>query len=288
MHRIRFSVLSLFVYTIILFNIGRLDGGNNILNLDMSFFVLTVTVIVAILTFKYFAKLQQPVLMAFSVGVYFLAKLILITRHPIVGGIYTYLTLTELGLFILGVLLIQNLAINITDFERAVDAFVFADTHKIKPIQDASTEIQNEIYRSRRFHRPLSLVILEYNVNKDQVLYNKVLKDVQHSIVKRYTSLMLSREMVAQLRRTDLLLGVEKKNKLVIFSPDTNVMEAENFVNRLRLLSGSEKLALKFGVATFPDHALTFDDLLRHAEDNLLRPKGSQIRVDSHKTIGVD
>jgi hypothetical protein len=64
-------------------------------------------------------------------------------------------------------------------------------------------------------------------------------------------------------------------------------MEAETLVNRLRSLADNEDLSMNFGAATFPEHALTFDDLLKRAEENLLQGADSPVRVQSHKEVGV-
>lgn len=292
MRRMRNSILSLLIYVIVLFNIERLDVGEkqNVVNLETAFYVLTMLAVLAILFVKQLSKLQRSVLLGVWITTYFVVKFILTTQHPLFGGIYTYLTITELCLFVLAVLLAHNVALQIEDFEQAVENFTFADIHKVKQIQEANTEIQDEIYRSRRFHRPLSIVILEHAVKKDLVHYNKLVQDAQRAVVERYASVMLSRELIAQLRRTDILLGTEKRSRLVIFSPDTGVNEAETLVNRLRALADTEDISVNFGAATFPDHALTFDDLMNRAEENLSHKpdrKKTAVKVETHEKVGV-
>lgn len=289
MRRMRNSILSLLMLITILFNVERLDmGAENTINLAASFYILTVIAVVMILSIKQFVKLRRPVLGALWVGVFFVVKLILITQRPFIGGIYTYLSLTELGLFMVAVFLAHNVALNIEDFEQAVENFTFADIKKIKRIREADKEIQDEMYRSRRFHRPLSLVVIEHKVKENWVHYNKLVQDAQRAMVERYASVMLSKELIAQLRRTDFLFDADSKGRLVIFSPDTDIIEANILVNRLEVLANSgEKVSVNFGAATFPDHALTFEELLGRAEMNLMQQKNDQVRVESHDEIRV-
>lgn len=289
MHRMRNSILLLLLLVVILFNIERLDmGEENIINLATAFYLLTMIAILMILSVKKIAKLRQPTLILLWVGVYFVVKLILTSQRPIVGGIYTYLSLTELGLLILAVLLAHNLAVHMEDFEQAVENFTFVDIHKIKRIREADKEIQDEVYRSRRFHRPLSIVVLEHNVKDNLVYYNKLVQEAQRAMIARYATVMLSREVIAQLRRTDYLFEVEDKGKLVIFSPDTDIAEAKVLVGRLSSLTNNgEKITVNFGTATFPDHAVTFDDLMERAEMSLVQQKSSQVSLDLHDEIRI-
>jgi GGDEF domain-containing protein len=63
---------------------------------------------------------------------------------------------------------------------------------------------------------------------------------------------------------------------LVIISPDTDLTKTETLIERLKSLTQSAEFPINFGVAIFPDHALTFEQLLKHAEMNL------QQRIDGH------
>ncbi|SRR6266498_2252913 len=269
MHRLRDSILSLLIFLVILFNIERLDiGGKNVINLETEIYALIVITIILILSVKWLQTVRQPILIALSTGMYFVFKLVLISQRPLVGGIYTYLSVTELAFLIVAVLLAQNLALNIKDFEQAVENFAFANLRKVKRVQEADEEIQAEIYRSRRFRRPLSIIMLEQDSSKTQKNINKLVEDTQRAIIQQYTFVMIAKELTAQLRRTDLLLENGKKGRLIILSPDTDLTSAETLIDRL---AQNAEFPVNFGAATFPDHALTFEQLLEFAEKNLQR-----------------
>jgi hypothetical protein len=89
--------------------------------------------------------------------------------------------------------------------------------------------------------------------------------------------------LATQLRETDLLLENEKNGRLVILSPDTGVNEAETLIKRLNELTESTEFSINFGAATFPDHALAFEQLLEHAEANLQQRVNGHINVDIFK-----
>ena len=289
MQKLRISIVNLLIFIIILFNIERLDIGaqENVINLETAFYVMVVVAILMILSIRRLQTLPQHPIIALTIGAYLIGKLVLIPNHPLLGGIYTYLSITELGLFIVAVLLAQNLALNIRDFEQAVENFAFANIRKVKPVQEAYEEIQDEIYRSRRFQRSLSIIVLEQDLEKIQKNINRVVQDAQRMLMDQYTSLMIARELATQLRRTDLLLANGKKGGLVILSPDTDKANTDLLIERLKSVAQSEEFAINFGVAIFPDHALTFEQLVEHAEMDLLQRIKSPIGANSLKEVEV-
>jgi len=293
MHRLRNSILGLLIHLTILFNIERFDfDGTNVINLETALYALTVIAIILILSIKWFRSLSQPVLLALWSAAYVALKLILIGRRPLLGDMYTYLSFTELGLLLIGVLLAQRIALNIEEFEQALKNFAFANISKVRRVNEAQDEIQAEIYRSRRFQRPLSLVVLEQDANKVQANINKIVQDAQRSLMEHYISVMMARELSAQLRQTDILLEHDKKGRLIIVSPDTDRTGIEAFISRLKSLSRTGLFSVNFGVATFPIHALTFDQLLEHAEGNLQQQQAEnrvsiEAAIDSTKEVKV-
>jgi hypothetical protein len=282
MRRLQGSILYLLIHLSILFNIERLDlDGNNTIDLATAVYPLTLLAIIMILSIKGLRTLPQPVLIALWTAVYCVMKLVLISQRPLVGGIYTYLSFTELGLFLIAVFLARRLALNIEEFEDATKIFAFANISNIKRVEEAQREIQAEIYRSRRFRRPLSIIVLEQDESKIQENINKIVQDAQHSLMKEYISAIMARELSAQLRQTDILLAHDKKGRLIILSPDTDDDGTKAFIHRLKSLARGDLFSLNFGAATFPNHALTFEELLEQAESNLQEQISSGIRMDT-------
>lgn len=286
MRKLQDSILSLLIHIVILFNIERLDlSGKDVINLETAVYVLTVLAIISILSIKWLGTLRQPVLIVLAAGVYFAVKLLLMSRRPLVGGIYTYLSFTELGLFLVAVYLAQNLAINMKELELNAHAFSFANIRKVKRVQEAYKEIEAEIYRSRRFQRPLSVIVLEQETKDLQTNIKNLSQNAQRAMMEQYFSVILAKELATQLRETDLLLENDKNGRLVIFSPDTGVKEAETLIKRLNALTRSTEFSINFGAATFPDHALAFEQLLEHAESNLQQRVNGHIKVDVFKEV---
>lgn len=280
MRKLQDSILSLLIHLIILFNIERLDlNARDVIDLDTIIYVLAVAAIILILSFKRLAAIRQPVLISIAAGMFFIVKLL--SNRPLVGDIYTYLSFTELGLFLVAVFLAQNVAINMRELEQNAHTFSFANIRKVRRVQEAYKEIEAEIYRSRRFRRPLSVIVLEHDSNDLKTNLKNITENAQRAMMEQYFSVILAKELAAQLRETDLLLENDKNGRLLILSPDTGVEESETLIKRLTSLTKGTEFSIKFGAATFPDHALAFEQLLEHAEVNL------QQRVNGHVNIDV-
>jgi predicted signal transduction protein with EAL and GGDEF domain len=283
MRRLRDSILALIVHLTILFNIERLDiDGADAINLETAVYGLTALAIIMILLIRGLKTLQPPVLLLLWTGAYFAVKFLLLSQRPIVGDIYTYLTFTEIGLFLIAVFLTQRLALNIEEFEQALKNFVFANNAKVKRVREAEDEIEAEIYRSRRFQRPLSIIVLEQDGSTVQANINRVYQDAQRTLLEQYVSAQVARELAAQLRQTDILLEHDKTGRLIIVSPDTDDAGTDAFIQRLKSFNRSGLFSLNFGAATFPNHALTFEQLLERAELNLQDQITNRMVVDSH------
>jgi hypothetical protein len=282
MRRLQGSILYLLIHLTILFNIERLDlDGKDTIDLATAIYPLAIIAIIAILSIKGLRTLPQPVLIALWTAVYCVMKLVLIAQRPLLGGIYTYLSFTELGLFLIAVFLSRRLALNIEEFEDAAKIFAFANISNIKRVEEAQKEIQAEIYRSRRFQRPLSIIVLEQDDGKLEANINHIVQDAQHSLMKEYISAMMARELAAQLRQTDILLAHDKRGRLIILSPDTDHDGTKAFIHRLKSLARGDLFSLNFGAATFPNHALTFEELLEQAESNLQQQIDTRISMDT-------
>jgi len=270
MRRLQESILYLIIHLTIVFNIERLDiAGPDTINLATSVYLLTMIAVIMILSFKWMRNLPKPVLMLLWAGVYFLVKLVLIPQPPLVGSYFTYLSLTEIGLFLIAVYLTQNLALNLEDVEQAVKNIAFASNTKVRRSQETQERINAEIYRSRRFQRSLSIIVIEKNLRNVRLDINKVVQDAQRTFMEQYVSARIAKGVADQLRQTDILFEHDKGGKLIVVSPDTDEAGAKYLVERLGSLSQSKEFSLLFGAATFQEDGLTFEQLLIRADVNV-------------------
>ena len=282
MRRLQDSILFLVLHLTLVFNIERIDiDRSNAIDLATPLYLLTILAVVMILLIRWMKTLPPVALILLWAAIYFVVKLLFVAQRPLAGGIFTYLSFTELGLLLVAVFLAQNVALNLEEYEQALKNFAFATNSKIHRVQEAQEKIQAEIYRSRRFQRPLSIIVLESDINGKHSNIDRLVQDAQRTFLVQYISTMMARELSSQLRQTDLLLEHDKKGRLVIISPDTDQAGIVNMISRLRTLTNGAEYSVNFGTATFPSHGLTFEQLLEQAEVNLQQLNNGGLKINS-------
>jgi GGDEF domain-containing protein len=116
----------------------------------------------------------------------------------------------------------------------------------------------------------LSLVVIE-SESDDQKTTREMLKSVQQDLLNRFTSARVGQIIDDRIRQTDLVLR-DHRGRFVILCPETNL---ENTIMLATRIAGAVKertnLRVLWGVAAFPEEALTFDDLLHKATERLVQ-----------------
>jgi GGDEF domain-containing protein len=164
--------------------------------------------------------------------------------------------------------------------ELAIDAF----PHRSQQLDDGSQRVKIEFNRSRRYRRPLSVLLME--VDPEHQKHNgETLKNIQTDIASRFTSARVGQIIDDRIRQTDLVLR-DRTWRYVIVCPETDLSSVILLRKRISQ-SVMEKtgLSLLWGIASFPEEALTFDDLLTKARERLRR--GPYVE-DSHEPEAVE
>ncbi len=99
--------------------------------------------------------------------------------------------------------------------------------------------------------------------------------------MNRYVLTSMSRVISMALRRTDMVMEQNEKERFVILSPHTPGSDLQIVVKRIQdAISKQLGVNVKCGVASFPEDALTFDELLHKAEQNLEKPDNKDTLLD--------
>ena len=97
----------------------------------------------------------------------------------------------------------------------------------------------------------------------------EVLKSIQYDIANRFTAARIGQIIDDGIRQTDLVLR-DRRWCYVLLCPETDFSSVLQLGKRL---SGTVKektgLSVQWGIAAFPEEALTFDDLLKKARERL-------------------
>ena len=104
MKSIKLAIVAFVLGLAVFFNIERLDfGESNIINISSFIYLLGVIAIVVTITTPALQRFSLPQLLTFWSFIYLLSKVLVFfyRGRPILGGVYTYLSITELALFLI-------------------------------------------------------------------------------------------------------------------------------------------------------------------------------------------
>lgn len=181
-----------------------------------------------------------------------------------------YVVTTEVGFLTLATVLGQQLASAATRLDEALGNAAFGESPALDiegPV--AANEIHTEIARSRRHDRPLTVtVVAPEPVGLEDALSGAAV-EIQRSLRRRFVLGGLARTVGKVLRRSDLLFEHRETGRFVILSPETDSEGNSLLVRRLKDAAAESGLNIATGTAAFPDHAISFEQLVAHAETEL-------------------
>ncbi len=255
----------------IFFNIERLDlGEENVIDIDTFVYVLALIIVISIIAVRPFHRYSVSVSIGLSGGIFLLGKMLF--GRPFLGGIYTYLSITELSFLLISVWLAHRLASALYEFEEGVERITFAENanKQVQKLAEAYDEIQIEMFRSRHHHHSMSIIVVEPVLEAIQTSLHRLVQEVQQGMIRSYVINNTAHTLSKFIRRTDLVLEQRERGRFVILCPDTNSADLDLMVEYVQSVA-KEQLGMPVacGAATFPDEAITFEELLSKAESQL-------------------
>jgi hypothetical protein len=186
------------------------------------------------------------------------------------GSFEIHLAAAEAAFLGLAALLAHRLASGLDALDAALAAVGFGD-YPALPLEgpQATSEILSEMARSRRHDRPLSVAVIEPLADTFETAVEMAGEEVQRALRTRYVRGRLARVIADHLRRSDLLFEDPATGRFVVLSPETGPEGAELLIGRIRQAAGLLALEVRSGSASFPDHAIAFEQLLAQAEQRL-------------------
>lgn len=257
------------LYLAMIFVLGQLDLiGRPLINFASYFYFLAMIGVPVTLFFPSVTRVSTSLPMAVWAGIYVILTL-LINRARSTTADGLSVIILELGLLEAGVWFAHQLAKQITHAESVMDELASdAFPHRAQEFDEGGQRVKIELNRSRRYQRPLSLLLIEVDP-EHQRSNSEVLKSIQTDIVNRFTSARVGQIIDERIRQTDLVLR-DKRWRFVILCPETDLSAGLVLARRIiEAVHEKTGLDILWGVAAFPEEALTFDDLLRKARQRL-------------------
>ena len=181
-----------------------------------------------------------------------------------------YVIATEVAFLTLAVRIGHHLARTLARFDDTLGVIVFGDT-RARDIEspEAAQAIHDEIARSRRHGRPLSLTVLSPAPVAVASAVDNAAIEVDRAVRRRYVYGKLARAVGEQLRRSDLLFEHRASGRLFVLSPETDPDGTTLLVKRMSEAASIAGVPTEAGSASFPGDAIAFESLVEAAEVDL-------------------
>lgn len=177
---------------------------------------------------------------------------------------------TELAFLVIATRLGHHLATTLETFEETLGAIAFGES-SMSDIEsaEASDQILDELARSRRHDRPLTLTVIAPTPEGMAAAAEAATIEIDHVVRRRYVQGRLARAVGSRLRRSDILFEHRASGRLFVISPETDPDGSELLRKRIAEAATAAGVPAATGVACFPDEAIGFETLVELAESDL-------------------
>lgn len=258
------------VYLAVIFVLGQSDyAGRPLINFANYFYLAVLVAIPLTLFFPKISRISVYVPLLFWAVVY-IVPLQLINRNYSANKGELAVIALEFMMLEIGVWFAHQLASQISHAESIMDSLALsAFPHRARDIDSENQRIKIELTRSRRYHRPLSVVMIQ-SESEDEKITREAFRNIQHDLMSRFTSARVGQIIDDRIRQTDLVLR-DYQGRFIVLCPETDLPNASLLAKRIsQAIKERTNLRVLWGVAAFPEEALTFDDLLQKARQRLM------------------
>jgi len=285
MTTLHWRVLMLLGWLTFLFNIERLGVLVDALTpLGIGFYLLGAAA--ALLPLLPISQ-RLPLVLQGSFIVLLQIMALVVAQIPLFDDVALYRNVSGMLLLLLTLFLSYRVAEAVAEFRKVIETVTLADEgSRLRHLNEVRSLVDTEIVRSRRFERPLSLVVVQADASSINTEMHRLVKEMQRSMMQRYVLATMSRILSRSLRRTDLMLEEGKPGRLLLVAPETNDEEARQMGRRItRVIEERLGITAAFGTASFPQQALTFEDLRDVAEQGLQSRASDQPAADGDELL---
>lgn len=267
MNELRKSFILLVLYLLLVFALSEVfDDFELIFQFPSHFYFLIVAVVFTNLFVPHLSWVSVTTLLGFWAIVFFVIAYFYIRIN---GLQYLQILGVEFILIEVAVWMSYELNMQLRSAESIVEGLATATyANRTIDLRQASERIEVEMTRSRRHHRPLSVILLKpekITSKEDQQAY----KHLRQDLLRHFAAARIGQVMTNELRQTDLILRAPEGHFIILCaetSREDSTALAKRIENEIEKATGA---SVTWSVASFPDEALTFEELLNMAEKNI-------------------
>lgn len=300
MAKFRLVLIVFTFWLFVLFNLARPDlllGLPNFpLDLSSLVFAMSAAMALLVLLLPDLARMRLELMYGMALGLYLLLRLVVVGVNDLQPTRAVYLIVMESAALFVTIVLVRLLSLAVTNFERAVENIVLKPSNiQILPMVEGEDRINGELFRARRFDRPVAFIMIELSAldtTKGIPVSRMTLEAVFR---KHYLQTRVSQIVEAALFKTDILTW--HNENLFVCLPETSYDESLKTAKDLsRTIFQRLQTRLPMGVAVFPDNGLIYSDLADVAmrntglitEDDAMISGGSKRGTGGLPKIDVD
>jgi len=272
MYQLRILIVAAALWLIFLFGLARPD----LVGMDLSP-ALYVLVLAAVLIIFFL-----PDIGAWHWAAVTVPGLLIYIGLGALGALgHSVLAWPETPIEIIVLLITQFLAsttsLVVAKLEQIMESVVIdASSSRILPAADGEEATNGELFRARRFSRPVAFLLLRLTDIPQLRSAPTDRFDLHSALQRSYLRARIGQLVESMVYRTDPLAW--QGDNLVLCLPETNRGEAEQLAGQIHaLVSMSLNIRLPIGVASFPDDGLIYADLVAAAGRQLVQ--GADARI---------
>lgn len=276
MSKVTRLLLWMLLYLAIALNLDQIGfNGQTWLELHPLVYFFTGAVVVLCLIISSLRQMPQLLLMATFSIVYIALRLII--RQNTVSpneSDQLYGMIIELALLNLGIFLTHRFTQYLSELEDLINISILGQSKRqIFDLNQVSDMVEGEFNRGRRYNYPISALVIDSKVDligQINASPNRVIEDIAQRIKTKYLSARLTKSISEQIRQSDMVVRLDKGSKVLVLFPETSPENARMLANRLQERAIRELgISFTYGIASFPQDALTFRAVLNKAEGEL-------------------
>lgn len=285
MSKFKQSIFFVSLYLAAVFVLAQFDYTDSpIIDFAKYFYFMVMIAVPATIFFPNISRVPALVPIVVWGSIYFVMLQVL-DRSASAPNTTFAIILLEFVLVLLGIWLAYHLAIGISHAESIMDTMALsAFPNRTKGIEEAARQIKVEITRSRRYHRPLCLLVMQVEFS-DEMPVSQIIFSIQHELGNRFSFARIGQVIDSRIRQTDMVFR-DDNNRFVVLCPETSYTNAQILAQRIcETVTEKTEVQTSWGAAAFPDDALNFDDLMDVA---VSRIANSRHQEDTEKNLNLN
>lgn len=262
LHRLTiYLVISMAIFAVVK-SFGHGEGSTT--GISMFVYVFGVCSVLSILILQPLARMNTYLVVAGNVGIYLLIHFFLFDKTSLSSDTRAYIPFAEITFLFVIILLALRLSQSFHQVKGSIESMTLPDS--VKTLGVAMGDVKTEMARSRRHNRSLGIVIVRFGNDMSMLAFSHIKDEISLELVDNEKTNALARTLAKTARRTDQVILQREKQRFILLCPETNKQGLDGVLERITVIAENRLgTSLECGAATFPNDAVTFEELLAKA-----------------------